>query len=114
MKKINVKSYNIKMVTSEGIKEVPYDVVTSIRNVVLASGQATNQQLSMVDLLRNSKVLDKLEANIDKKGFVLLEDSDYNIIKKSFNLFKLFGINEVELCKRIEEAETVDVKEVKK
>lgn len=101
------------MPTSEGIREVPYDVAGSIENILLATGNMTSQRLSMVDLLRNARVAEKVKASIDK-GYVLLEESEFIILKNSFDAFSGYGINEVELCKRIEKSETVEVEEKKR
>jgi len=120
VKKINIKPYIVEVPTldKEGkpIKKlIPYGVVQSIENVVLASGQMTSQQLSMAEVLRRDRIMVKIREQ-ESKGFVLLEDADFNVIKQGFEAFKGFGVNEVELCKRIDEAkdEDVKVKEVKK
>lgn len=117
MKKIDLKPYSVEgRVLDEETNQIktmkmPYDVVMSIENIVLASGQMTNQQLTMAALLRASRVVEDLKAQSLKQGFALLEEADYNIIKSGFDAFKGFGLNEVELCRRIEEAETVEVEE---
>lgn len=115
MKKIDIRDYNIEIPTPEGMKEIPYGVVVSIENVVLATGQMTSQRLSMVQTLAVARIIEKIKAQ-EKKGkkFALLEDADFNKIKASFEAFSGFGKNEVELCKRIANAETVEVKESKK
>jgi len=117
LRKINIKDYEIEVTTLEGRKKIPYGVVTSIENVVLATGQMTSQRLSMPQLLEAANVIEKIKAQVKEKpkqGYVLLEDADFNIIKKGFDAFSGFGLNEVELCKRIASAEEVKVKEVKK
>lgn len=109
VKKINVKDYIIQMPNADGTKRgVPYDVVSSIENVVLATGQMTTQRLTMPQLLEASRVCEKIKA-AQKEGFVLLENAEFNIVKKGFDAFSGFGLNEVELCKRIAEAEDVEV-----
>lgn len=115
VKKIDVKPYFVDIPTNEGMKRTPYDVVQSIENVLMAKGNMTAQQLTMSELLKNARIMEKLKANIEEEDkTVLVEDADYNAIKKSFNAFRGFGVNEVELCKRIEEAKAVKVKENKK
>lgn len=113
MKKINIKPYSIEVPTPEGKRAIPYDVVTSIENVVLATGQMTSQKLSMPQLLKAAQVIEKIRSQ-EKEGFALLEDADFNIIKKGFDAFSGFGLNEVELCKRIDGVEDIKVKEDKK
>ena len=112
MKKIIVKNYTILVPTPEGSKDLPYDVARSIDNVMLATGDMTSQRLSMSELLRNARIGQKITAGVEK-GFVLLEEAEFTEVKKSFEAFRGFGVNEVELCRRITEAEDVQV-EVKK
>lgn len=113
MKKLDLKNYNITVLTPEGEeKEIPYDVKKSIEGVVLATGPSTEQRLSMADLLRNARVVQKVTMSND--GTVLLEDHEFRIVKRSFDAFRGFGINDVELCKRIESVETIEVQEKKK
>ena len=115
MKKINIKDYTVELPTTEGMKEVPYGIVASIENVVLATGQMTSQRLTMAQTLEVARIVEKLKAQEkEKKGFALLEDADFNKIKAGFEAFSGYGKNEVELCKRIDEVETVEVKEDKK
>jgi len=116
LKKINIKSYTIEVPTAEGKQRVPYDVVTSIENVVLATGQMTSQRLSMPQLLEAARIIEDIKAQVKeypKRGYVLLEDAKFAIVDKGFNAFSGFGLNEVELCKRIANAEEVKVKEDK-
>lgn len=113
MKKINVKAYMIEIPTNEGVKNMPYNVVSSIENILLASGSVTSQRLTMSQTLANARVAEKIKA-AEKDGYVLLEDSEFDKVKKSFESFSGYGKTEVELCKRIEEVETVDVEEKKK
>lgn len=113
MKKINVKDYEVEVSTLEGKKKIPYDVAISIENVVLATGPMTSQKLSMPQLLEASRVCEKIKAQ-KSKGFALLEDSEFTIVKQGFDAFSGFGLNEVELCKRIAEVETVEVEEKEK
>lgn len=111
MRKINLKQYMIETIDETGkVIKVPYDVKRSIENILLATGPYTKQTLSMVDLLRNARIAEKVLA---AKDFILIEEHEFQIIKESFEAFRKFGINEVELCKRIDEAETVEVKEKK-
>ena len=108
MIKLNIKSYIVQVVTPKGQKALPYDVRKSITNVVLSP----DQKLNMADLLRYSKITDRVEAC--EKDFILLEDADFQVIKQAFNKFMGFGQNEVELCRRIEEAQEIEVKEAGK
>lgn len=108
MKEINTSSYMIKIPTPEGIKDLSYDVAKSIDNVLLAAGEMTSQRLSMSELLRNARIGQKITASVET-GTVLLEEAEFNEVKKSFEAFRGFGPNEVELCKRITDAKEVQV-----
>ena len=69
----------------------------------------TSQKLGMADILRISEVARKIADC--SEDTILIEEHEYQMVKKGFDAFKGFGINEVELCKRIENAETVEVQE---
>lgn len=111
-RKINLKNYTIEVFDPKTEKMVPnpYDVARSIENILCANGQLTKQRLSMPDLLRNARLGVKIK-NAGKE--VLIDEAEYQLVKNSFEAFQNFGINEVELCKRIDEAEIVEVKEKK-
>jgi len=111
MKKINLKNYTVEGFSEGKIVQIPYDVKKSIENILLATGEVTSQRLPMSDLLRNARLAQKILA---AKDSILLEDSEFRLVESAFKAFKLFGKNEVELCKRIDEVETVEVKEKKK
>jgi len=108
--KINLKAYTVEGFDGKKMIQVPYDVKKSIENILLATGQATNQKLPMSALLRNAKLAQKI---LDAKDSVLLDENEFRLVKASFDAFQAFGKNEVELCKRIDEAKTVEVKEKK-
>ena len=109
MRKINLENYTVVIPTTEGEKEIPYVVRKSIEGVLLATGEPTQQRLSMADLLRNARIAQKITSS--KDGSVLLEENEFQIVKASFDNFRGFGINDVELCNRIENAEVVEVQE---
>lgn len=108
MKEIEIKNYVIKVQTPDGFKDIPYDVAKSVDSVLLATGEATTQRLSMSELLRNARISQKITASVDK-GKVLLEEAEFIEVKKSFEAFRGFGPNEVELCRRISDAKDVQV-----
>lgn len=114
LKKLNLKPYSVQISTPKGISKVPYSVVQSIENVMMAKGDITIQRLTMSELLRNARIMEKIKANTEKDQTVLVEDADYRIIRKAFDSFRGFGLNEVELCKRVDGAKTVKVKEANK
>jgi len=112
MRKINLKNYTVRGYNrkKDEMEDVPYLVKDSIINILLATGEITKQRLDKASLLRNHLIAQKIE---NAKNFVLLEESEFNIIDRAFESFQGFGKNEVELCLRIDEAKkkTVDVKE---
>jgi len=114
MKKINIKDYDVEVPTNEGVKKIPYDVVISIENVVLATGPMTSQKLSMAQTLEIARIIEKIKAQKKEGNEALLEDADFNKIKAGFDAFSGYGKNEVELCKRIANAEDIKVEEIKK
>jgi hypothetical protein len=114
MRKLNLAPYQIRAAidpeTGEDVM-VPYDVKRSIENVMLASGEMTSQKLNMSELLRRADVARKIADCSEDE--ILLEEDEFQYVKKGFDAFQGFSINEVELCRRIENAETVEVQEKK-
>jgi len=102
MRKLDVRNYTVQDL--EG-KAQPYKVKESIVLVLLASGPVTTHQLNMRELLDRAKIKDKIEK---AKDFVLLEDAEFAQLKDAFESYRGYGPFEVELCKRVENAEAVD------
>lgn len=113
VKKINLKDYEIEVPSPKGMIKQSYGVMQSIENIVCASGQMTSQRLSPSELLARNRLMIKMRVET-KKGIVLVSQEDYKIIKAAFDAFSGVGLHEVELCKRVLEAEDVEVKEEKK
>ena len=114
MRKLNLAPYMIRAgINPEDGSDiiVPYDVKRSIENVMLATGEMTTQKLNMSELLRRADTARKIADCPDDE--ILIEEHEYNFVKKGFDAFTGFGLNEVELCRRIENAETVQVEEKK-
>lgn len=106
MRKLDVRSYKVSVTFPEGKQTKEYDVKSSLESVLLASGPVTEQRLSIVDLLRNARVAEKINAAVD---FVLLEETEYQVLKQSFDVYRGFGQFEVELCRRVMSAVSVEV-----
>lgn len=108
MKKIDLSKYlvTVKVKEKENIvdRQLPYDVKGSIRGILFHP----DQRLSGIDLMENFKLSEKIMAAEDS---ILLEKDDYNRLKKSFDAFRGFGENDVELVRRILDAPEVQVKE---
>ena len=114
MRKLNLAPYMIRAaINPEDGSDImaPYDVKRSIENVMMATGEVTTQKLGMAELLRRADVARKI-ADCEEDS-ILIEENEYQYVKKGFEAFQGFGINEVELCRRIENAETVEVTEKK-
>ena len=110
MRKLNLKSYTITMKVpdrmnpgQEIVTEFPYRVKDSILNLMFIR----ELQLSGAELVKQNVLAMKLETCKDNE--ILLEDEEYNRIKKAIDTFKGFDRNAVELVNRINEAEVVEV-----
>jgi len=106
MKKIIITNYKVKGLEDGKLVEVDYDVKEAIIAVIFHP----SLRLDGRALLLRGKLADKIEA---AKGEILLEDASYASIKSAFELVEGFGKNDLELVKRVLEAETVEVKEKK-
>ena len=108
MRKLNLKDYTVKgkVMGGDGKPidiEVPYHVKDSILNLMFIR----DLQLSGAELVKQNVLAIKLETCKDDE--ILLEDDEYNRIKKAVDTFKGFIRNDVELVTRINEAEVVEV-----
>jgi len=111
MRKINLKNYTVKLILpnpanplEEMEVERPFFVKTSILNVMFAP----SLMLSNADVVRENILAMKLEQCKDDE--ILLEENEYNRLKKAFDTFRGFDRNAVELVTRIDEAEVVEIK----
>ncbi len=102
---------DIKMPGKSGVEllpeieaEYPYHVITSILNLMFNPAL----QLSGAELVRQNILAMKLEQCKDDE--IILEDEEWERIKKAFDAFKGFSRTDVELVTRINEAEVVEVK----
>jgi len=108
MRKLNLKDYTVKgkVMGGDGKPvdiEGPYHVKDSILNLMFIR----DLQLSGAELVKQNVLAIKLETCKDSE--ILLEDEEYNRIKKAVDTFKGFTRNDVELVTRINEAEVVEV-----
>jgi hypothetical protein len=102
MRKINLTPYLVKV--DENGTEKPFDVKGSI----YAALYHPDLKLSAMELLGNDKIAQKVKA---AEGSVLLEEAEYEKIKRAFETLRGFDMNDVELVKRVLDAETVEVVE---
>lgn len=108
MRKLNLKDYQVagKAKSAEGkIIDVsgPYKVKDSILNLMFTH----DLQLSGAELVKQNALALKIEACKDED--IILEEDEYNRIKKAFDTFKGFGRNDVELVTRVNEAAVVEI-----
>ncbi len=111
MRKLNLKNYTVKVEVPDQMNpgqvikaDIPYQLRTSILNLMFIP----DLQLNGAELVKQNVLAMKLEQC--KEDEILLEDEEYNRIKKAVDTFKGFGRNDVELVERINEAEVVEVK----
>jgi len=100
MKKIIISDYDV---TQPDGSVLPYQVRDSLVELML------NRQLKLSgsELLRRNAVCSKiLEC---EKDFFLMEEADYAKLKAAADAIEGLGKEDVELIRRIFEAETVDV-----
>lgn len=112
MRKLNLAPYQVRSGINPETGDpvlVNYNVKQTIETIMLASGEATSQRLTMAELLRRADTARKIADCPEDE--ILLEENEYQYVKAGFDAFKGFSVNEVELCRRIEGAETVEVTE---
>ena len=110
MRKLNLKDYMVKVRAPDQMNpgkviegEYPYRVKDSILNLLFIPAL----QLNGAELVKQNVLAMKLEQC--KEDEILLEDEEYQRIKKAVDAFKGFGRNDVELITRINEAKVVEV-----
>ena len=108
MRKIDLKPYPVRMFDAEGKQtQIPYNIRDSIVSILLASGPATTQRLGPAELLKHNAIGEKiLDAKDDE---LLLEEDEYQRLKRAFDAFTGYGRAEVEMVRRILEAPEVEV-----
>jgi len=111
MRKLNLKNYTVKVDTPDRMNpgqlikaEFPYQVKDSILNLMFIP----DLKLNGAELVKQNVLAMKLEQF--KEDEILLEDEEYNRIKRAIDVFKGFGRNDVELVNRINDAGVVEVK----
>ena len=101
MRKMEIKDYMVK----QGEIDMPYFVKESIINTLFHP----DLKLDHVELLKANKLADKI--NDCKDDFILLEDEEYNRIKRAIGVVKGLTRHDVKLVEMINNAEIVKVKE---
>jgi len=111
MRKLNLKDYTVKMKVPDNMNpgkeievELPYHFKDSVLNLMFIR----ELQLSGAELVKQNVLAIKIETCKDDE--ILLEEDEYERIKKAVDVFKGFNRNDVELVTRINEAEVVEIK----
>lgn len=107
MKKIDVQDYFVSVPAEDGTNvEIPYNVRESLVGCLFHP----ELKLGGRDIIERDVIAKKIESAEDH---VLLEDAEYQKLLHAFETVKGFGKAEVELVKRVFDAEDVDVVESK-
>lgn len=108
MRKLNLKDYMVKTKVPDEMKlggfidtEFPYPFKNSILNLLFIPAL----QLSGAELVKQNILATKIEAC--KEDEILLENEEYDRVKKAIDTFTGFGKNDVELVIRVNDAEEV-------
>ena len=111
MRRLNLKNYTVKVKVPDQNNpgqlinaEFPYGVKDSLLNLMFIP----DLQLNGATLVKQNVLAMKLEQC--KENEIILEDEEYARIKLAVDTFKGFDRNDVELVRRINEAEVVEVK----
>ena len=109
MRKLNLRDYTVKQKVPDQMNpgrmmdaEFPYHFKDSILNLLFIK----ELQLGGAELVKQNVLAMKIEQ---VKDSILLEEEEYQRIKKAVDVFKGFNRQDVELVTRINEAETVAV-----
>ena len=104
MRKIDVTPYKLQAHMPEGTKEIDYDA----KNMLIAVILHPQLRLTGRELLARGNLTDKIEQC---DGTLLVEEADYSKMKQAFETVRGFTLNDMELVKRVLEAEKVEVEE---
>ena len=110
MRKLNLKDYTVKMRIPDQVKlgqvvdaEMPYNFKDSLLTLLFTR----ELQLGGAELVKQNVLAMKLEQCKDDE--ILLEEDEWQRIKKAVDAYKGFNRNDVELVTRVNEAEVVEV-----
>jgi len=110
MRKLNLTDYTVKMKVPDNMNpgqqieaKFPYHVKDSILNLMFIR----ELQLNGAELVKQNVLAMKIEQC--KSEDILLEDEEWQRLKKAVDVFKGFNRNDVELVTRINDAGVVEV-----
>lgn len=104
MRSINLKGYEVKIFDSDGIStNKTYDVRDAIVSILMSQ----HLNLGASQLLKNGKIGDRI---LDiKKDEIILEETEWEVIRDAVNKVVGFTRNDREMVQRILEAPCVEV-----
>lgn len=105
MRKIDVRSYKVTVALPDGTKSED-DYITKDSLCICLLHPAL--QLTGMELLNRVKIKDKIESAGE---YVLLEEDEYAKLKTAFETIQGFSANDVEMVRRVLEAEEIQVEE---
>ena len=111
MRKLKLNDYTVKVKVPDKLTpgqeiegEIPYKFKDSVLNLMFTR----ELQLDGAELVKQNVLAMKLEQCKDDD--ILLEDSEWQRLKRAVDAFKGFNRNDVELVTRINDAEVVEIK----
>jgi len=114
MRKLNLENYTVKVRQPDPMKlgemidaEMPYNFKDSILNLLFYK----DLELDGFELVRQNILATKIETC--KASEVLLEEDEYQRVKRAVAVFKGFNRHDVELVTRVNEAAEIEVEPVK-
>ena len=113
MRKIDVANYMVKVPAADGnFAPKPYNVKESMVSCLLHPVLKLNGR----ELLLRGKLATRIEeAEIIKgNGHILVEEEDYRKLRQAFETIEGFTKSDMELVRRVLEAEEIEVKEKEK
>ena len=110
MRKIQLENYMVKVPTDDGkFEPKPYNVKESMVSCLLHPAlKLTGREL----LLRN-KLATRIEDApiVEGNGHILVEEEEYRKLRQAFETIEGFTKSDMELVRRVLEAEEIEVKE---
>lgn len=104
MRQINLSDYSVRLRDEKGeYKDVPYDVKDVMIEILLSRSLG----LSGAEILKRDGLAHKIMDCTD--GMVLLEEDEWDKFVTAINTVKGLGRDDVELVRRILEAEKIEV-----
>lgn len=110
MRKIDVGNYMVRMRNAEGnLEPKPYNVKESMVSCLLHPVL----KLTGRELLLRGKLATRIEEAeiIEGNGHILVEEEDYRKLRQAFETIEGFVKSDMELVRRVLEAEEIEVKE---